>query len=72
VWKVFGRIGEDCFEIALVVLVILFSFASWLAIPVIVIPLTLIGTFAFVKAFGTINTLSVWSDFSHWAEEWLH
>ncbi|MBW4639646.1 MAG: efflux RND transporter permease subunit [Gloeocapsa sp. UFS-A4-WI-NPMV-4B04] len=49
-------------SIALVVLVIYIFLQDWRTtlIPVIVIPLTLIGTFAFVKAFGfSINTLTL-------------
>lgn len=48
--------------IALVVLVIFIFLQDWRTtlIPVIVIPLTLIGTFAFIKAFGfSINTLTL-------------
>ncbi|WP_341526852.1 efflux RND transporter permease subunit [Nostoc sp. UHCC 0302] len=48
--------------IALVVLVIYIFLQDWRTtlIPVIVIPLTLIGTFAFIKAFGfSINTLTM-------------
>jgi HAE1 family hydrophobic/amphiphilic exporter-1 len=48
--------------IALVVLVIYIFLQDWRTtlIPVIVIPLTLVGTFAFVKAFGfSINTLTL-------------
>lgn len=49
-------------SIALVVLVIYIFLQDWRTtlIPVIVIPLTLIGTFAFIKAFGfSINTLTL-------------
>ena len=48
--------------IALVVLVIFLFLQDWRTtlIPVVVIPLALIGTFAFVKAFGfSINTLTL-------------
>ncbi|MGF2035669.1 MAG: efflux RND transporter permease subunit [Nostoc sp. CmiVER01] len=48
--------------IALVVLVIYIFLQDWRTtlIPVIVIPLTLIGTFAFIKVFGfSINTLTM-------------
>ncbi|MBW4611970.1 MAG: efflux RND transporter permease subunit [Desmonostoc vinosum HA7617-LM4] len=48
--------------IALVVLVIFIFLQDWRTtlIPVIVIPLTLIGTFAFIKVFGfSINTLTL-------------
>ena len=48
--------------IALVVIVIFLFLQDWrtVLIPVIVIPLSLIGTFAFVKAFGfSINTLTL-------------
>ena len=48
--------------IALVVLVIFIFLQDWRTtlIPVIVVPLTLIGTFAFIKVFGfSINTLTM-------------
>ncbi len=48
--------------IALVVLVIFLFLQDWRTtlIPVIVIPLTLVGTFAFIKVFGfSINTLTM-------------
>jgi len=58
-----AELVKTLFEaIALVVLVIFIFLQDWRTtlIPVIVIPLTLIGTFAFVKAFGfSINTLTL-------------
>jgi multidrug efflux pump subunit AcrB len=48
--------------IALVILVIFLFLQDWRTtlIPVITIPLSLIGTFAFVKAFGfSINSLTL-------------
>jgi hydrophobic/amphiphilic exporter-1 (mainly G- bacteria), HAE1 family len=57
------EVVKTLFEaIALVVLVIFIFLQDWRTtlIPVIVIPLTLIGTFAFIKAFGfSINTLTL-------------
>ncbi len=57
------EVVKTLFEaIALVVLVIYIFLQDWRTtlIPVIVIPLALIGTFAFVKAFGfSINTLTL-------------
>src|SRR5262249_55139212 len=48
--------------IALVILVIFFFLQDWRAtiIPTVTIPVSLIGTFAFIKAFGfSINTLTL-------------
>lgn len=58
-----AEVVKTLFEaLALVVLVIFIFLQDWRTtlIPVIVIPLTLIGTFAFIKAFGfSINTLTL-------------
>jgi HAE1 family hydrophobic/amphiphilic exporter-1 len=58
-----GEVVKTLFEaVALVVLVIFVFLQDWRTtlIPVIVIPLGLIGTFAFIKAFGfSINTLTL-------------
>ncbi|MGJ5675067.1 MAG: efflux RND transporter permease subunit [Nostochopsis sp.] len=58
-----AEVVKTLFEaVALVVLVIFVFLQDWRTtlIPVIVIPLGLIGTFAFIKAFGfSINTLSL-------------
>lgn len=58
-----AEVYKTLFEaIALVVLVIFVFLQDWRTtlIPVLTIPLSLIGTFAFIKAFGfTINTLTL-------------
>ena len=59
IWEVLVTLGE---AIGLVVLVMFLFLQNWRStiIPAITIPVSLIGTFAFVKAFGfSINTLTL-------------
>ncbi|MBW4630956.1 MAG: efflux RND transporter permease subunit [Iphinoe sp. HA4291-MV1] len=58
-----AEVVKTLFEALVLVIVVIFVFLQdWRAtlIPVVVIPLTLIGTFAFIKVFGfSINTLTL-------------
>ena len=59
IWEVYRTIGEAALLVAIVVLIFLQSWRTAL-IPIVAIPVSLIGTFAFLLAFGfSLNMLTL-------------